>query len=116
MGAIKEHRLDYDRRSLPDHINRHLETAVNCANQACHGVYFESKYLQVKFVDCCGAYKLPLLQYLCSPNCSEPEGRSRSSSESTSESDREFSQGEIEYYHRRVVLTGIDERFSGFSE
>merc|ERR1712110_778318 len=117
--AIKEHRLDYDRRSLPDHINRHLETAVNCANPACHGVYFESKYLQVKFVDCCGAYRVPLLQYLCSPTCLEVPSRSRSESESTSsgesESEREFTQGEIDYYHRRVVLTGVDERFSGFS-
>jgi len=116
--SVRENNVKYDKTSLPPHINQHLETAVKCANPVCHGVYFESKYLQVKFVDCCGAYKLPLLEYLCSPTCLEPEssGRSRSSSESTSESDREFSQGEIEYYHRRVVLTGIDERFSGFSE
>ena len=33
------------------------------------GVYFQSQYHQIKFVDFCGKYRLPLMQYLCSPRC-----------------------------------------------
>lgn len=33
------------------------------------GVYFASRVENVKFVDFCGKYRLPLLQYLCSPQC-----------------------------------------------
>lgn len=33
------------------------------------GVYFSSRVEKVKFVDFCGKYRLPLLQYLCSPTC-----------------------------------------------
>merc|ERR1712110_140794 len=43
--AIKENDVKYSAAALPEHINQHLETAVKCANPACHGVYFESKYL-----------------------------------------------------------------------
>jgi len=114
--SIKENQVRYEREELPPHISDHLENAVKCSNPKCSGVYFDSKYLQVKFVDCCGVYKLPLLQYLCRPGC-EIDTRSRTTSSSSSystESDREFDDGDVDYYHRRVVLTGIDERFSGF--
>lgn len=33
------------------------------------GVYFTSHVEHVKFVDFCGKYRVPLLQYLCSPKC-----------------------------------------------
>lgn len=33
------------------------------------GVYFTSRVEHIKFVDFCGKYHLPLLQYLCSPTC-----------------------------------------------
>jgi len=116
--SIKENDVDFSGYQLPEHIVHHLKSAVKCANPKCSGVYFENKYINVKFVDCCGAYKLPLLQYLCSPNCAIEEvdsSRSRTTSTSSSEgSDREFTQQEIDYYHRRVVLTGVDDRFSGF--
>jgi len=114
--SIKENKVSYQKEKLPPHIADHLECAVKCSNPRCSGVYFESKYLQVKFVDCCGAYKLPLLQYLCRPGCVE-DSRSRtvsSSSSSSADSEREFDQEDVDYYHRRVVLTGVDERFSGF--
>lgn len=114
--SIKENKVQYKKEALPPHIADHLENAVKCSNPKCSGVYFDSKYLQVKFVDCCGVYKLPLLQYLCRPGC-EVDTRSRTTSSSSSystESDREFDDGDVDYYHRRVVLTGIDERFSGF--
>lgn len=35
----------------------------------CAGVYFTSCVEHVKFVDFCGKYRVPLLQYLCSPLC-----------------------------------------------
>jgi len=114
--SITENQVQYKKEALPPHISDHLENAVKCSNPKCSGVYFDSKYLQVKFVDCCGVYKLPLLQYLCRPGC-EIDTRSRTTSSSSSystESDREFDDGDVDYYHRRVVLTGIDERFSGF--
>jgi hypothetical protein len=33
------------------------------------GVYFESYHKNIKFVDFCGKFYLPLLQFLCSPAC-----------------------------------------------
>ena len=33
------------------------------------GVYFESCHKNIKFVDFCGKFYLPLLQFLCSPAC-----------------------------------------------
>uniref|UniRef100_A0A1B8Y0E3 Leucine-rich repeat-containing protein 58 n=1 Tax=Xenopus tropicalis TaxID=8364 RepID=A0A1B8Y0E3_XENTR len=48
------------------------------------GVYFDCCVRQIKFVDFCGKYRLPLMHYLCSPECSSPCG-STSQSESDSE-------------------------------
>lgn len=36
------------------------------------GVYFDSCVRQIKFVDFCGKYRLPLMHYLCSPECTSP--------------------------------------------
>lgn len=33
------------------------------------GVFFNNHVEHVKFVDFCGKYRLPLLQYLCSTKC-----------------------------------------------
>jgi hypothetical protein len=33
------------------------------------GVFFDSRVEHVKFVDFCGKYRVPLLQYLCSARC-----------------------------------------------
>lgn len=35
------------------------------------GVFFNNRVEHVKFVDFCGKYRLPLLQYLCSRKCIE---------------------------------------------
>ncbi|RXN36525.1 leucine zipper tumor suppressor 3-like protein [Labeo rohita] len=35
-------------------------------------VYFDSCVRHIKFVDFCGKYRLPLMHYLCSPQCSSP--------------------------------------------
>lgn len=42
------------------------------------GVFFDNRVEHVKFVDFCGKYRIPLLQYLCSSRCI-----SESSSESS---------------------------------
>ena len=42
----------------------------------------------MKFVDFCGKYKLPLLQYLCSPKCTDNSPFLEASSDS--ESDEEL--------------------------
>lgn len=49
------------------------------------GVYFSSCVEQIKFVDFCGKYRLPLMQYLCSPKCTSSPLVPYSSSESDSE-------------------------------
>uniref|UniRef100_A0A915JI00 Uncharacterized protein n=1 Tax=Romanomermis culicivorax TaxID=13658 RepID=A0A915JI00_ROMCU len=46
-------------------------------------VYFEAKVEHVKFVDFCGKYRLPLLQYLCSPKCSTAPAFAYTSSSSS---------------------------------
>jgi hypothetical protein len=48
-------------------------------------VYFTSRVEHVKFVDFCGKYRLPLLEYLCSPRCTSTPAICASSSESDSE-------------------------------
>lgn len=113
--SIKTNSIEYNDTILPPYIIHHLETAIKCPNPKCAGVYFDTKYFQVRFVDCCGAYKLPLLQYLCSPNCAEVEDDkcgSSSSSSSDMDSEQEITQDQINYYHRRVVLGGVDNVFS----
>jgi hypothetical protein len=60
------------------------------------GVYFTSKVEHVKFVDFCGKFRIPLMQYLCSSTCNEKVANtsrvlsSSSSSDSSSESDEEM--------------------------
>ena len=45
-----------------------IRAKIQC-NISIVGVYFSSKVENIKFVDFCGKYRLPLLEYLCSPNC-----------------------------------------------
>lgn len=33
------------------------------------GVFFDNRVEHIKFVDFCGKYRVPLLQYLCSSKC-----------------------------------------------
>jgi hypothetical protein len=55
---------------LPTSVIDYLNSAHQCVNPKCKGVYFEARVEHVKFVDFCGKYRIPLLQYLCSPKCS----------------------------------------------
>lgn len=38
------------------------------------GVYFDNRVEHIKFVDFCGKYRIPLLQYLCSSKCAGTTG------------------------------------------
>ncbi|CAG5131249.1 unnamed protein product [Candidula unifasciata] len=67
--VIKIEKVPYASGDLPHSLARYLDSAQRCVNPECKGVYFSSRIEQVKFVDFCGKYRLPLLQYLCSPRC-----------------------------------------------
>lgn len=96
--CIKIERLRYSTEDLPINLVRYLNSAQSCVNPNCKGVYFSSRFEHVKFVDFCGKYRLPLLQYLCSPKCSTSDP---SVCYSDSETDEEDSARER---MRRVLL------------
>lgn len=79
----------------PREIISRLQSAKCCPNPECGGVYFDHQYRQIKFADFCGRYRMPLLQFLCSPNCLTPE-----SAESSSSSDDDYNPARM----RRVLL------------
>lgn len=60
-------------RTLVDYLN----SANCCVNPNCKGVFFDNRVEHIKFVDFCGKYRVPLLQYLCSSKCIEPERPAR---------------------------------------
>ena len=51
------------------------------------GVYFESCHKNIKFVDFCGKFYLPLLQFLCSPACTSTPTFQMTSSDSDDNTD-----------------------------
>lgn len=61
--------ITYMPDDLPASLQSYLRSSHHCVNPACRGVYFNSRVEHVKFVDFCGKYKIPLMQYLCSPRC-----------------------------------------------
>ncbi|KAM8976853.1 leucine-rich repeat-containing protein 58 [Pelodytes ibericus] len=82
--TIKSRGIPYFPWELPENLLLYLDFASKCPNPKCGGVYFDCCVRQIKFVDFCGKYRLPLMHYLCSPECSSPCG-SASHSESDSE-------------------------------
>ncbi|XP_036401454.1 leucine-rich repeat-containing protein 58 [Megalops cyprinoides] len=70
--TIKSRNLPYSPHDLPANLVHYLDLASKCPNPKCAGVYFDSCVRQIKFVDFCGKYRLPLMHYLCSPECSSP--------------------------------------------
>ena len=80
--AINKSHVVYTPQMVPDVLVDYLNGARHCDNPHCNGVYFTSKFQSVKFVDFCGKYRVPLMQYLCSPLCaSSGDEASYSSSE-----------------------------------
>lgn len=64
------------------------------------GVYFTSRVEHVKFVDFCGKYRLPLLQYLCSPQCRTTPAVYHSSSDTETDEEEAMANARL----RRVLL------------
>lgn len=69
---INSDRIEYSEESVPRSLVKYLDTAKQCVNPRCAGVYFDARVEHINFVDFCGKYRLPLLQYLCTPKCSDP--------------------------------------------
>ncbi|XP_032679963.1 leucine-rich repeat-containing protein 58 [Odontomachus brunneus] len=70
--VIKTNNIRYDDEDVPRNLLEYLDSAHSCVNPKCKGVFFNNHVEHVKFVDFCGKYRLPLLQYLCSSKCIEP--------------------------------------------
>lgn len=66
---IKLHEITVQRGEIPDTLIEYLNSAHHCVNPNCKGVYFNNRVEHIKFVDFCGKYRIPLLQYLCSSKC-----------------------------------------------
>jgi hypothetical protein len=85
-----------DPSCLPIQLYKRIGSAKCCPNPACSGVYFDNQYKQIKFADFCGRYRMPLLQFLCSPSCMVDD----SSDETSGTSDDEYNPRVM----RRVLL------------
>uniref|UniRef100_A0A1L8EHZ7 Putative leucine-rich repeat-containing protein 58 n=2 Tax=Haematobia irritans TaxID=7368 RepID=A0A1L8EHZ7_HAEIR len=68
---------------VPQTILEYLSCANCCVNPNCKGVFFDNRVEHIKFVDFCGKYRVPLLQYLCSSKCIEPEEEPRAAHSSS---------------------------------
>ncbi|XP_028836674.1 leucine-rich repeat-containing protein 58a [Denticeps clupeoides] len=70
--SVKSQNVSYHPSDLPSNLLHYLSLASKCPNPKCAGVYFESCVRHIRFVDFCGKYRLPLMHYLCSPECTSP--------------------------------------------
>ena len=66
---IKVENIPYEEDDLPRCVKEYMTNSHSCVNPNCKGVYFDSRVEHVKFVDFCGKYRVPLMQYLCSSRC-----------------------------------------------
>ncbi|XP_061649022.1 leucine-rich repeat-containing protein 58 [Phyllopteryx taeniolatus] len=83
--TIKSRNVPYSPPDLPSHLLKYLNLASKCPNPKCAGVYFDSCVRHIKFVDFCGKYRLPLMHYLCSPECTTSPCNSNPQSDAESE-------------------------------
>ncbi|XP_066245665.1 leucine-rich repeat-containing protein 58 [Euwallacea similis] len=67
--VIKLHNVEVRPHEIPHTLSVYLDCAHRCVNPYCKGVYFDNRVEHIKFVDFCGKYRIPLLQYLCSSKC-----------------------------------------------
>uniref|UniRef100_U5EL25 Putative cytoskeletal regulator flightless-i n=1 Tax=Corethrella appendiculata TaxID=1370023 RepID=U5EL25_9DIPT len=77
--TVKCSEIKYGPEELPRSLIEYLSTANCCVNPQCTGVFFDNRVEHVKFVDFCGKYRIPLLQYLCSSKCIVDAGTSSES-------------------------------------
>lgn len=86
--TIKTKDISFGDSYLPKHLEQYLDSAQCCLNPKCSGVYFTSRVQHVKFVDFCGKFRIPLMQYLCSSTCNEKiSNKSRLNSDSFDSND-----------------------------
>ncbi|XP_067849121.1 leucine-rich repeat-containing protein 58 [Heptranchias perlo] len=97
---VKSHNFNYSLEDMPGNLVSYLDSASKCPNPKCAGVYFDSCFRHIKFVDFCGKYRLPLMHYLCSPQCFSP---CSSNSQSDCDSEDEFN---IPQHRMQKVLLG----------
>jgi hypothetical protein len=83
--TVKTKKLQYQDADLPRPLLDYLNCAHTCVNPRCKGVYFDNCVEHIKFVDFCGKYRIPLLQYLCSPKCGDHQFAPHEISDSDSE-------------------------------
>lgn len=98
--SIKLFRVPYSERDLPPILIHYLKSACRCVNPKCRGVYFDIRVEHIKFVDFCGKYRIPLLQYLCSPRCGTHSTCNSQSDTSSSDDDGDVPESRL----RRVLL------------
>lgn len=98
--VIKIEKVKYSKEDLPNNLRKYLSSAQRCVNSKCKGVYFTSRVEHVKFVDFCGKYRLPLLQFLCSPQCRTTPAVYHSSSDTETDEDDAVANAKL----RRVLL------------
>ncbi|KAM3608332.1 uncharacterized protein V6R79_023119 [Siganus canaliculatus] len=98
--TVKSRNIPYSPCELPSNLVHYLDLASKCPNPKCAGVYFDSCVRHIKFVDFCGKYRLPLMHYLCSPECTSP---CSSNPQSDAESEDESS---VPAYRLQRVLLG----------
>ncbi|XP_023311163.1 leucine-rich repeat-containing protein 58 isoform X2 [Anoplophora glabripennis] len=67
--TIKLHNIQLEPGDIPLTLLNYMNSAHRCVNPHCKGVYFDNRVEHIKFVDFCGKYRIPLLQYLCSSKC-----------------------------------------------
>lgn len=67
--VIKVNDVPYEEWEVPRHLMDLLSCSHKCVNPTCKGVFFNSKVEHVKFVDFCGRFRVPLMQYICSSRC-----------------------------------------------
>ena len=79
--VIKKNHIPY-KFIVPNYLTNFLDSSKKCDNPKCDGVYFETKVKKLKFVDFCGRYRVPLLEYLCA-HCEYPYVNERLSSSSS---------------------------------
>ncbi|XP_013103188.1 leucine-rich repeat-containing protein 58 [Stomoxys calcitrans] len=92
---VKSNGLEVQTGDAPQTLLEYLSCANCCVNPNCKGVFFDNRVEHIKFVDFCGKYRVPLLQYLCSSKCIEPE-----------EEPRPHSSSNASRYMMRKVLLG----------
>lgn len=67
--TIKLYDIPIQHGDIPYTLINYLKAAQCCVNPKCKGVFFDNRVEHIKFVDFCGKYRIPLLQYLCSSKC-----------------------------------------------